>query len=194
MDDNIIEHYSNEDTFILGIENLADMYRVTLTEIWGGVEGSCVCLWVTAGETLRRRPLPCRWSGQDLLCKYNTVCYSSILLGPSSAGRMKLPWATWQQMEDFPFIWLRVLDERKWPFFQSKWHHTKSFQCKPPEFSGKVLTWWTAAWRFVSREVSFKGLSAVTQQHLRWQAMGLHQATGRTCKRWPPSGRHGFCL
>ncbi|KAJ8288508.1 hypothetical protein COCON_G00011670 [Conger conger] len=33
MDDNIIEHYSNEDTFILGIENLADMYRVTLTEI-----------------------------------------------------------------------------------------------------------------------------------------------------------------
>ncbi|KAG9338269.1 hypothetical protein JZ751_026074 [Albula glossodonta] len=33
MDDNIIEHYSNEDTFILGIENLSDTYRVTLTEI-----------------------------------------------------------------------------------------------------------------------------------------------------------------
>ncbi|XP_023667097.2 grainyhead-like transcription factor 2a isoform X2 [Paramormyrops kingsleyae] len=33
MDDNIIEHYSNEDTFILGIEGLADTYRVTLTEI-----------------------------------------------------------------------------------------------------------------------------------------------------------------
>ncbi|XP_036395568.1 grainyhead-like protein 2 homolog [Megalops cyprinoides] len=33
MDDNIIEHYSNEDTFILGIENMADVYRVTLTEI-----------------------------------------------------------------------------------------------------------------------------------------------------------------
>ncbi|KAG7470084.1 hypothetical protein MATL_G00135650 [Megalops atlanticus] len=33
MDDNIIEHYSNEDTFILGIENMADAYRVTLTEI-----------------------------------------------------------------------------------------------------------------------------------------------------------------
>ncbi|KAJ8353747.1 hypothetical protein SKAU_G00213140 [Synaphobranchus kaupii] len=33
MDNNIIEHYSNEDTFILGIDNLADMYRVTLTEI-----------------------------------------------------------------------------------------------------------------------------------------------------------------
>ncbi|KAJ8412660.1 hypothetical protein AAFF_G00116110 [Aldrovandia affinis] len=33
MDDNIIEHYSNEDTFILGMENLGDTYRVTLTEI-----------------------------------------------------------------------------------------------------------------------------------------------------------------
>ncbi|KAJ8291085.1 hypothetical protein GJAV_G00021210 [Gymnothorax javanicus] len=33
MDDNIIEHYSNEDTFILGIENMADTCRVTLTEI-----------------------------------------------------------------------------------------------------------------------------------------------------------------
>ncbi|XP_029104119.1 grainyhead-like transcription factor 2b isoform X1 [Scleropages formosus] len=33
MDDNIIEHYSNEDTFILSIENLADSYKVTLMEI-----------------------------------------------------------------------------------------------------------------------------------------------------------------
>lgn len=33
MDDNIIEHYSNEDTFILSIDHLADAYRVTLTEI-----------------------------------------------------------------------------------------------------------------------------------------------------------------
>ncbi len=34
MDDNIIEHYSNEDTFILNIENYADAYKITLTEIW----------------------------------------------------------------------------------------------------------------------------------------------------------------
>uniref|UniRef100_A0A8C4DLK3 Grainyhead-like transcription factor 2b n=1 Tax=Dicentrarchus labrax TaxID=13489 RepID=A0A8C4DLK3_DICLA len=33
MDDNIIEHYSNEDTFILNIENYADAYKITLTEI-----------------------------------------------------------------------------------------------------------------------------------------------------------------
>ncbi|CAL8237366.1 unnamed protein product, partial [Boreogadus saida] len=33
MDDNIIEHYSNEDTFILHIESFGDGYKVTLTEI-----------------------------------------------------------------------------------------------------------------------------------------------------------------
>lgn len=34
MDDNIVEHYSNEDTFILHIDSYADAYKVTLTEIW----------------------------------------------------------------------------------------------------------------------------------------------------------------
>ncbi|XP_072530806.1 grainyhead-like transcription factor 2b [Salminus brasiliensis] len=33
MDDNIIEHYSNEDTFILSIESYADAYKITLLEI-----------------------------------------------------------------------------------------------------------------------------------------------------------------
>uniref|UniRef100_A0A9J7X8Z9 Grainyhead-like transcription factor 2a n=2 Tax=Cyprinus carpio TaxID=7962 RepID=A0A9J7X8Z9_CYPCA len=33
MDDNIIEHYCNEDTFILSIDNQMDYFRVTLTEI-----------------------------------------------------------------------------------------------------------------------------------------------------------------
>ncbi|XP_069579695.1 grainyhead-like protein 2 homolog [Brachyistius frenatus] len=33
MDDNIIQHYSNEDTFILAIEHSADSLRVTLSEI-----------------------------------------------------------------------------------------------------------------------------------------------------------------
>uniref|UniRef100_A0A3Q3XCX3 Grh/CP2 DB domain-containing protein n=1 Tax=Mola mola TaxID=94237 RepID=A0A3Q3XCX3_MOLML len=33
MDDNIIEHYSNEDTFLLHIDSYADAYKVTLTEI-----------------------------------------------------------------------------------------------------------------------------------------------------------------
>ncbi|XP_068431768.1 grainyhead-like transcription factor 2b [Clinocottus analis] len=33
MDDNIIEHYSNEDTFVLNIESYADAYKVILTEI-----------------------------------------------------------------------------------------------------------------------------------------------------------------
>lgn len=34
MDDNIIQHYSNEDTFILAIESSAQSLRVTLSEIW----------------------------------------------------------------------------------------------------------------------------------------------------------------
>lgn len=33
MDDNIVQHYSNEDTFILAIETSADSLRVTLSEI-----------------------------------------------------------------------------------------------------------------------------------------------------------------
>ncbi|KAF6716353.1 Grainyhead-like-like protein 2 [Oryzias melastigma] len=33
MDDNIIQHYSNEDTFILAIDSSADCFRVTLSEI-----------------------------------------------------------------------------------------------------------------------------------------------------------------
>ncbi|XP_017268723.1 grainyhead-like protein 2 homolog isoform X2 [Kryptolebias marmoratus] len=33
MDDNIIQHYSNEDTFILSLESSADSWRVTLSEI-----------------------------------------------------------------------------------------------------------------------------------------------------------------
>ncbi|XP_061460543.1 grainyhead-like protein 2 homolog [Rhineura floridana] len=33
MDDNIIEHYSNEDTFILNMESLVEGFKVTLTEI-----------------------------------------------------------------------------------------------------------------------------------------------------------------
>ncbi|KAM8841262.1 grainyhead-like transcription factor 2b isoform 1-T1 [Spinachia spinachia] len=33
MDDNIIEHYSNEDTFVLSIDSYADAYKVTLMEI-----------------------------------------------------------------------------------------------------------------------------------------------------------------
>lgn len=33
MDDNIIEHYSNEDTFILSIESYAEAYKITLMEI-----------------------------------------------------------------------------------------------------------------------------------------------------------------
>lgn len=33
MDDNIIEHYSNEDTFILSMESYADSYKIILTEI-----------------------------------------------------------------------------------------------------------------------------------------------------------------
>ncbi|XP_052003397.1 grainyhead-like protein 2 homolog [Xyrauchen texanus] len=33
MDDNMIEHYCNEDTFILAIDSQADCFRITLTEI-----------------------------------------------------------------------------------------------------------------------------------------------------------------
>ncbi|XP_030073302.1 grainyhead-like protein 2 homolog [Microcaecilia unicolor] len=33
MDDNIIEHYSNEDTFILNVESMVEGFKITLTEI-----------------------------------------------------------------------------------------------------------------------------------------------------------------
>ncbi|PIO24398.1 hypothetical protein AB205_0120140 [Aquarana catesbeiana] len=34
MDDNIIEHYSNEDTFILHVESMVEQgFKITLTEI-----------------------------------------------------------------------------------------------------------------------------------------------------------------
>ncbi|XP_029447681.1 grainyhead-like protein 2 homolog isoform X2 [Rhinatrema bivittatum] len=33
MDDNIIEHYSNEDTFILNVESMMEGFKITLTEI-----------------------------------------------------------------------------------------------------------------------------------------------------------------
>lgn len=34
MDDNIIKHYSNEDTFQITVEELGGVYKLTLTEIW----------------------------------------------------------------------------------------------------------------------------------------------------------------
>ena len=34
MDDNIIKHYSNEDTFQISMEEMGGMYKLTLTEIW----------------------------------------------------------------------------------------------------------------------------------------------------------------
>lgn len=34
MDDNIIKHYSNEDTFQITMEEMSGMYKLTLTEIW----------------------------------------------------------------------------------------------------------------------------------------------------------------
>lgn len=33
MDDNMVEHYSNEDTFILSIESYGEACKITLTEI-----------------------------------------------------------------------------------------------------------------------------------------------------------------
>lgn len=33
MDDNIIKHYSNEDTFQITMEELGGMFKLTLTEI-----------------------------------------------------------------------------------------------------------------------------------------------------------------
>lgn len=34
MDDNIIKHYSNEDTFQITMEEMGGMFKLTLTEIW----------------------------------------------------------------------------------------------------------------------------------------------------------------
>lgn len=34
MDDNIVKHYSNEDTFQIQMEEMGGMIKLTLTEIW----------------------------------------------------------------------------------------------------------------------------------------------------------------
>lgn len=34
MDDNIIKHYSNEDTFQITMEEMGGLYKLILTEIW----------------------------------------------------------------------------------------------------------------------------------------------------------------
>lgn len=60
MDNNIIEHYSNEDTFILHIETYADAYKITLTEIWQLIsqaerrqDEAREMLWLLVGSNLR---------------------------------------------------------------------------------------------------------------------------------------------
>lgn len=52
MDDNIIKHYSNEDTFQITMEEMGGMYKLTLTEIWlvkEEVTSSCTEGWTTNG-------------------------------------------------------------------------------------------------------------------------------------------------
>lgn len=55
MDDNIIKHYSNEDTFQITMEDQGGTYKLTLTEIWsldpdlrggGYVEPSGLHFWL----------------------------------------------------------------------------------------------------------------------------------------------------
>lgn len=81
MDDNIIEHYSNEDTFILNIESYADAYKITLTEIWrpaSWAEGPQV---ETQKETLR---LPVGWNLRG--------CYRLADKLTNSIGRQPIGW------------------------------------------------------------------------------------------------------
>ena len=46
MDDNIIKHYSNEDTFQISMEEMGGIYKLTLTEIWVSEAGGPSLLWV----------------------------------------------------------------------------------------------------------------------------------------------------
>lgn len=70
MDDNIIEHYSNEDTFILDIDSYADALKITLTEIWEPRQltrrpagrGGNVKLWLLVGHHLQG----CYWLADKL--------------------------------------------------------------------------------------------------------------------------------
>lgn len=44
MDDNIIKHYSNEDTFQIQMEEMGGMVKLTLTEIWMASSPIWTCL------------------------------------------------------------------------------------------------------------------------------------------------------
>lgn len=84
MDNNIIEHYSNEDTFILNIENYADAYKITLTEIWqlvGRLEGPQVemqeTLWLPVGWNLPG----CYWLADKLTDSIGDSPLATLLWG-----------------------------------------------------------------------------------------------------------------
>lgn len=56
MDDNIIKHYSNEDTFQISMEEIGGMYKLTLTEIWMGEPSlalSGLHFWIYGGLYLK---------------------------------------------------------------------------------------------------------------------------------------------
>lgn len=61
MDDNIIKHYSNEDTFQISMEEIGGMYKLTLTEIWmeeprndgESLELSGLHFWIYGGLDLK---------------------------------------------------------------------------------------------------------------------------------------------
>lgn len=75
MDDNIIKHYSNEDTFQITMEEQGGMFKLTLTEIWldGGMEdewsgGVVVYTYGCCGQWLWTTDLQCKIMWSLFLC------------------------------------------------------------------------------------------------------------------------------
>lgn len=75
MDDNIIKHYSNEDTFQITMEEQGGMFKLTLTEIWldRGMEdewsgGVVVYTYGCCGQWLWTTDLQCKIMWSLFLC------------------------------------------------------------------------------------------------------------------------------
>lgn len=52
MDDNIIKHYSNEDTFQIQLEEMGGMFKLTLTEIWNASFPIWTCLHASVSVSM----------------------------------------------------------------------------------------------------------------------------------------------
>lgn len=114
MDDNIVQHYSNEDTFILAMESSADSLRVTLSEIWWLLPLSTLFISGSRTELIPNGCLfqPCHVL---MLCTLPTAIADSSSLKATTASvgifcpNWTVCWPTKRPSHDLPLRNLSVL-------------------------------------------------------------------------------------